>query len=223
MDSKYKGMRFYTEEETKEITEDLTSAVTIPVHTEIDVEHRVYDMSEMRKILSEASKIALQDCGCKVEYGNCNAPRDVCLSVNKVADELTESEKYNSRYITVDEAIKVLERSHEAGLVHMSYTMKGDDKPGLICSCCDCCCHTLGSLVRNGIHTQILTSKYIAVDDKSLCTNCGECIDRCVFQARSIKDSILVYEKTMCYGCGLCVSYCPEQAISLLKRNLAIG
>ncbi len=223
MDSKYKGMRFYTDKEQREIAEDLESAVTIPVNTEVDVEHRVYDMSEMRSILLEADRIALQECGCKNEYNNCDAPRDVCVSINKVADELTDSDKYNTRFVTVDEALKALERSHEAGLVHMSYTMKGDDKPGLICSCCPCCCHTLGSLVRNGVHTQILTSKYVATDVKEKCINCGECVDRCVFQARNMMDGVLEYDTTRCYGCGLCVSTCPENAISMVDRESVIG
>jgi Pyruvate/2-oxoacid:ferredoxin oxidoreductase delta subunit len=176
-------------------------------------------MSETREILVDATKIALQDCGCKADYGNCDAPKDVCLSINKVAEEFTESGEFESRFITVEEALKVLERSHEVGLVHMSYTMKGDDRPGLICSCCACCCHTLGSLVRNGIYTQILTSRYIAADDKTLCVNCGDCVDRCVFQARNMEDGVLTYDNTMCYGCGLCISTCPEQAISLVDRK----
>lgn len=214
---KFKGMPYYSDEELGEIADSLESAVTIPVNSEIEVEHRVFDLSEMRQILLDADKIALQDCGCKTEYGNCDAPRDVCLSVNKVADELSESPKYDSKFISVEEALEALERSHEAGLVHMSYTMKGDDKPGLICSCCPCCCHTLGSLVRNGVHTQILTSKYVAADNDK-CTNCGECVNRCTFEARELVDGVLVYDNTKCYGCGLCVSKCPVEAISLVER-----
>jgi ferredoxin len=217
--SKFKDMRFYTEEETQKITGELEKAVTIPVHVEIEAEHRVYDMSEMREILMDADRIALQDCGCKTAYNNCDAPKDVCLSVNKTADELLADEKYASREITVDEAMKVLERSHEAGLVHMSYTMAGDAKPGLVCSCCACCCHTLGSLVRNDIHTQVLTSKYIAIDDTEKCTDCGICVDRCVFQARSMVDGKLVYDNVLCHGCGLCISTCATGAISLIDRK----
>ena len=219
--SKFKDMRFYTDGETRQITGELEKAVTIPVHVEIEAEHRVYDMSEMREILMDADRIALQDCGCKTEYYNCDAPKDVCLSVNKTADELLADEKYASREITVDEAMKVLERSHGAGLVHMSYTMAGDAKPGLVCSCCACCCHTLGSLVRNGIHTQVLTSKYIAVDDPDKCTDCGVCVDRCVFQARSMVDGKLAYDNVLCHGCGLCVSTCATGAISLIDRKPA--
>ena len=143
----------------------------------------------------------------------------MCLSVNKTADELLADEKYNSREIPVHEAMKVLKRSHEAGLVHMSYTMKGDSKPGLICSYCACCCHTLGSLVRNGIHTQVLTSKYIAIDDSGKCTDCGICVDRCVFQARNMVYGKLAYDNVLCHGCGLCVSTCETDAIFLVDRE----
>ncbi len=217
--SKFKDMRFYTEAETQKITGELEKAVTVPVNVEIEAEHRVYDMSEMREILMDADRIALQDCGCKTEYYNCDAPKNVCLSVNKTADELLADEKYHSSEISVEDAIKVLERSHEAGLVHMSYTMAGDSKPGLVCSCCTCCCHTLGSLVRNGIHTQILTSKYIAVDNSGKCTDCGVCVDRCVFQARSMDNGKLTYDSVLCHGCGLCVSTCATEAISLVDRK----
>ena len=217
--SKFKDMSFYTDEETRRITDDLEKAVTIPVNAEIQAEHRVYDMSEMREILLDADRIAVQKCGCKTEYDNCDAPKDVCLSVNKTADELLADDKHGSREITVNEAIKVLERSHEAGLVHMAYTMKGDPKPGLVCSCCACCCHTLGSLVRNGIHTQVLTSKYIAIDDSAKCTDCGVCIDRCVFQARNMVNGKLSYDNVLCHGCGLCISTCATSAISLVDRK----
>jgi len=217
--SKFKGMKFYTDEETREITDDIEKAVTIPVNAEIEAEHRVYDMSEMREILLDADRIGLQDCGCKTAYDNCDAPKDVCLSLNKTADELLADEKYSSREITVDDAMKVLEQSHEAGLVHMAYTMKGGPKPGLVCSCCACCCHTLGSLVRNGIHTQVLTSKYIAIDDSEKCTDCGVCVDRCVFQARNMVDGKLTYDHVLCHGCGLCVSTCDSSSISLVDRE----
>lgn len=218
--SKYKDMRFYSDEEVQRIAEELEKAVTIPVNIEIESEHRVYDFSEMKEILERARRIVVQDCGCKTEYRNCNAPKDVCISLDETADELLEKDKYNPREIDVDEAIEVLHRSHEAGLVHMAYTMKGEEKPGLVCSCCPCCCHTLGSLVRNGMHTQILTSKYIAVYDRDKCVECAECVERCVFQARHMERGKLVYDQSKCFGCGLCVSTCPMEAISLVPRGL---
>ena len=219
--SKYRGMKFYTEEQVKEITDDLENAVTIPVNINLGAQHRVYDLSEIKEILEKSERYAVQDCGCKTKYGNCDSPREVCLSINYYADEVLETGESGSKEVSMEEALEVLRISHEAGLVHMAYTMKGDDTPFLICSCCPCCCHTLGSLVRNGIHTEILTSKYIAQDDTGLCNDCGDCVERCAFQARNMVDGSLAYDKSKCFGCGLCVSKCPTAAITLTPRSTA--
>lgn len=217
--SKYRGMKFYSEEQVQRITSDLEKAVTIPVNIEIKAEHRVYSFPEMKEILERADRIVVQECGCKTKYGNCDAPRDVCIGLDEEAEEMLNQNLNQSKEIDIDEAIKVLQKSHEAGLVHMAYTMKGKEKPNLICSCCPCCCHTLGSLVRNLIHTKILSSKYVAIHDNNKCIKCSKCIERCVFQARSINEENIIHDQSKCFGCGLCVSTCPTEAISLVPRK----
>ena len=216
MEAGSKEKRFYSDAELMEIADEIDRAVTIPVNMRIEAEHRVYDLSEIEKILREAKRITVQDCGCRTEYGNCDAPRDVCIGLDKEADYALD--KWNAREIKYDEALMVLQRSHEAGLVHMAYVMKGEDKPGLICSCCPCCCHTLGSLLRNGIHAQVLSSRLVARDDESNCIECGECVRRCVFHAREMPQSEMKYDASKCMGCGLCVSTCPTEAISMVPR-----
>ena len=218
---KFKGMRFHTDERAKRVADDLKHAVTIPVNIDLGAQHRVYDLSEIKEILEKSQRIAVQDCGCRTRLDNCDSPREVCLSINYYADEVLDSDEYGSKEIGFEEALEVLRRSHEAGLVHMAYTMKGGEVPFLLCSCCPCCCHTLGSLVRNGLHTEILTSKYIALDDPALCDDCGDCVERCVFQAREMVDGRLEFDSSKCFGCGLCVSACPTDAISLTPRSTA--
>lgn len=209
--------RFFSEKQLREIADELDRAITIPVNTIIEAEHKVYDVSEMEKILREARRISVSNCGCKTEYGNCDAPRDVCLGLDEEADRVLKTYK-DAKELSIEEALDVLKRSHAAGLVHMAYIMEGDDKPGIVCSCCPCCCHTLGGLLRYGIHTQVLTSDYVAKDDREKCTACGTCASRCVFEARKMEEDELVYDESRCYGCGLCVSTCPTQTISMIPR-----
>lgn len=216
--SKYKDMRFYSEERVDEITQSLGEIIVIPVNRSFEGENRVYSFAEMEEILKNADKIAAGDCGCRREYGNCDSPRDGCISLDTVADDFLENEPTTENEISVEKALELLQKSHEAGLVHISYTMKDDEKPGLICSCCPCCCHTLGSLVRNGTHPSMLTSKYIAKNDDQLCIRCGKCVDRCAFNAREMRDEVLVYDEKRCFGCGLCVSTCSQNAIALVPR-----
>jgi ferredoxin len=136
-----------------------------------------------------------------------------------MVDEMHESGHQDFRKLNIEEALEVLKKSHEAGLVHMAYVNKGEVKPFLICSCCPCCCHTLGSLVRSGVHTEILTSKYIATDDTEKCTSCGAYSERCSFMARWMNDGQLIYDQSGCFGCGLCISTCPAEAIRLVQRD----
>ena len=100
----------------------------------------------------------------------------------------------------------------------MAYTMKGDDYPKIICSCCACCCHSLAGYLRFGIAKHVLKSDLVAVDDKGVCTDCGVCVERCVFGAREIVGGTLTYYAEQCFGCGLCISTCPTEAISLVDK-----
>jgi Pyruvate/2-oxoacid:ferredoxin oxidoreductase delta subunit len=217
-----KSPHYYTEKELGDIADSLESAVTLPVNVEIEADHRVFDLSEVEKILRDSEYIFLNDCGCRSIHKNCDNPIDTCIAVNVGPDYPEKSEGRNSRRVTVEEALDALRHSHEAGLVHMAYVMKGDEKPFLICSCCTCCCHTLGGLLRHGIHTQVLTSKSIAEDDESRCVDCGECVKRCVFGARRMADGEKRYDEARCFGCGLCVSTCPSSAIRLVERKKAL-
>jgi Pyruvate/2-oxoacid:ferredoxin oxidoreductase delta subunit len=214
---------YYSDNELRDIADSLQSAVALPVNVEIEADHRVFDMSEVEKILRESEYIFLNNCGCRSIHRNCDNPLDTCLAVNVGPDYPETGEGRNSRRVTIEEALAALRRSHEVGLVHMAYVMKGDDEPFLICSCCTCCCHTLGGLLRHGIHTQVLTSKLIADDDDANCTDCGTCVKRCVFGARQMVDGDKKYDNTRCFGCGLCASTCPTNAIKLVDRKKALN
>jgi len=209
----------YTEEELEQIYSGITTAVAVPVNVAIKAEHRVLDLARMEEILMGAKRIVLQDCGCKVDKGNCNAPRDVCLSLDEAADYEKEFDRYNPKEINLDVALDTLRRSHEAGLVHMAYTMEGDDSPKIICSCCSCCCHTLSGLLRFGIAKHVLKSDLTSETDMGICKGSGVCVERCVFGARKIVDGELVHDPENCFGCGLCVSTCPEGAIRLVEKH----
>ncbi|MBU7027196.1 MAG: 4Fe-4S binding protein, partial [Theionarchaea archaeon] len=53
---------------------------------------------------------------------------------------------------------------------------------------------------------------------KSVCNDCGLCIERCQFGAWEFDEDDVVFNIDHCFGCGLCVSSCPAGAVSLVKR-----
>jgi Pyruvate/2-oxoacid:ferredoxin oxidoreductase delta subunit len=209
----------HTDEELREVAMDLESAVTIPVNIELDLDHRVLDLSELKNILVKAEKLAIQECQCRLSRKNCDSPLETCITINPSDDWVEKYPEYHPRFISIDEALEAMKKSHEAGLVHLAYTMKGTDHIHHVCSCCPCCCSTLGGLIRHGISTTVLTSRLIAEDEESKCINCGKCVDRCVFGARWLEDGKKNYYKEKCFGCGLCVSTCPSNAINLIDRD----
>ena len=223
MAHKKQGYRFendWTFEELKEGADDWKSAVAIPVNVEIEAEHRVLNFEKVKKYLSEAYKIVQLDCFCREKRHNCEAPIDVCVYLNDRAELALNSEELqyrNPKEATVDEALEALERSHEAGLIHMAYAYK-QDEINVICSCCSCCCEALSSVLRFGLAPHLLTSDTVSTTDVSECDDCGDCVDRCHFGAREIVDGSLSFNNELCFGCGLCVSSCPTNAIALVDK-----
>jgi MinD superfamily P-loop ATPase len=56
----------------------------------------------------------------------------------------------------------------------------------------------------------------VAVIDPEKCTQCGQCVDLCRFDA--ISQSFEINEID-CEGCGVCVDLCPEQAIDFPTKK----
>jgi len=214
----------WTREELKRKYIDVMTAVTIPVNIQIRGQQRILDISETKKILKEAELIAVGLCDCRTRLKKCDSPVDVCIALDKLGeDKITRG---FAAKVSLEQAFEALERSHKAGLVHMAYTYKGNEKPDYVCSCCSCCCHSMSALVRFRIPEalgHIVESNYIAVNNSETCTSCGTCVERCQFKARRLQKDELVFEEARCFGCGVCVSTCPTKSISLTKRNQRIS
>ena len=93
--------------------------MTVPVNAEVEGGHVVLNLENVKKILSGARLISLMDCGCRTIYRHCDAPLEVCLDMNEVAERHIELGW--AREINLDEALAVLDKTHEAGLIHMAY------------------------------------------------------------------------------------------------------
>jgi ferredoxin len=217
------GYRFendWPREDLEYISQNYKAGRTIPVNVRIEAEHHVLNLENVKRILSSAHTISVMDCGCRTMYGHCDAPLNVCLDMNEVAERHMAIGW--AREITLDEALNVLERTHEAGLVHMAYGHGEFYEPGVInsvCSCCSCCCGILSGVLRFGMYPHLLTSHATSVTDVSACTDCGVCIDRCQFGGREMVDGCLSFDQELCFGCGLCVSTCPTRAITLADKH----
>jgi len=121
-------------------------ATTIPVRIDIDMKQAVLSLEEAEEVLRDANSIALGPCICRKEAQNCDAPIDVCLSLNHAEGDLYEGFKP----VSVGRALEALRTSHEAGLVHLAYRKPGQPITEF-CSCCSCCCWLFKKLKATGL------------------------------------------------------------------------
>lgn len=188
----------------------------VPVRESIRAKQWVMPREQAFEILHAAKTIALTDCECRSHYKRCDNPLEVCFLMDDVA--VKKVEKGKARFVSLEEAEVVLRVANQKGLVHLSFYMPGN-KIYAFCSCCYCCCHDLQLLRLYGRIDLIAHSEYVAVTDIEACMDCGECIDRCSFGARTWEKEKMQYNAEACYGCGLCITTCPEEIIALKKRK----
>ena len=191
------------------------SAKVVPVSESFQPQQWVLPTEQALEILREAKSVALQNCVCREHYKRCDNPLEVCFSLDEVGDKLVAKGK--ARHVDLEEAEAVLRKANEHGLVHLSLYMP-DHRVFALCSCCDCCCHDLRIVKQYGRKELVARSEYVAVTDEDACVDCGDCEDRCVFDARDFATGELVFHADACAGCGLCVTTCPADAITMERR-----
>jgi Pyruvate/2-oxoacid:ferredoxin oxidoreductase delta subunit len=180
----------------------------------------VYPYDSMSQVIGQAKIIAVAHCGCRVatrllEKG-CDHPLEVCLKFDDMAQYIIE--RGLGREITKEEALEIIRKSEEAGLVHLVDNALGDIKH--TCNCCGCSCWSVGTIRRRKIPRDILMATYfIRETDEELCSGCGDCVKLCPVNALTIEDKIAVVDKDWCIGCGICVIHCPTSAAQLAARS----
>ncbi|MBF0557726.1 MAG: 4Fe-4S binding protein [Nitrospirae bacterium] len=192
------------------------SSRVVPVGESLQAQQWILPAEQVKNILSDAKSIALQKCLCRVHYSRCDKPLEVCLTLNELGEKFVA--KGLARHISLSEAAEVLRKADENGLVHLSLYMP-DHKIVALCSCCSCCCHDIQLMKSFNRKDLMVRSEYVAVTDIDKCIDCGDCVKRCVFDARTFTDEQMHYNADQCLGCGLCVSVCPAQATVMQPRQ----
>ena len=125
-------------------------------------------------------------------------------------------EKGLGREITKEEALEILEKAQEDGLVLQP---GNSQRPMNICTCCGCCCGVLSHQNKLEEPAQFFASNFYAEVDPDECIGCGICEDRCNMDAVHVEDATAVVNLARCIGCGACVPTCTSEAIKLYKKD----
>jgi len=197
----------------KPATKRIPPLRTIPVEKSIPLPEKypVSHYDDVRKIIENTrGQIAVASCICRqsrliescLMIGPDHAKRHIEMGIG--------------RPITKEEALGILNKAQEAGLVLQP---ENSQKPDAICCCCgDCCVYLKPLKILPRPADMYLSNFYVEVDPE-LCNGCQECVEQCQLEARTMVDDVATVNLDRCIGCGNCVVICPTNANRLQKKE----
>lgn len=189
---------------------------TIPIQASLEVGRKVLAYEQAEELVRQQTQIAVAPCICRREHKmvgeGCDKPEESCLVFGRGTDYYLENGL--GRAIDVEEALEILERAEEAGLVLQP---SNSQRIVNICTCCGCCCQVLQSIKRHPQPASIVASSFYAEVDTTECIACEDCVERCQMDAITV-DDVAVIDLDRCIGCGLCVTRCPTEGIHLVRK-----
>jgi len=180
----------------------------------------IFPFEMMEAVIEKAEVIAVAHCGCRVAYRlagkGCEHPTEVCMKYNDMARYVIE--KGFAREISKQEALELIKKSEEAGLVHFVDNAEGEIQHN--CNCCGCACWNVGSIRRRKIPRDALMATYFMREtDRDACTGCGACVEICPVEALRMERDLPVVDEAWCIGCGVCATVCPADAVAIKVRE----
>lgn len=168
----------------------------------------------------------MNNCICRTSNKCEDYPHNIgCMFLGEAT---TQIPRHLGREVTVEEALREIDRADKAGLSHLigrnkidSVWMNVKPKEDLlsICHCCPCCC--LWKVIPNledDIGDRMEKLEGVSVEtQRENCNGCKICIDSCFVKAISFnkETNTIEIDKNKCRGCGKCVNICKKDAISI--------
>ncbi len=190
---------------------------TIPVNESIDSRLEVLPYENVEELVKAQDKFLVAPCICRKEKKllgeGCEKPTENCLVFGRGAD--LYHDRGIGRYIDQEEALDILKKADDAGLVLQPSNSKDIVN---ICCCCGCCCGVLRTIKQHPKPATIVSSPFICVAEPETCIGCGVCVQRCQMDALSLKEDKVVLDLDRCIGCGVCVTTCLTDSLRLVRK-----
>ena len=142
------------------------------------------DADEFEKLsyyLKKYDTFSVSPCSCRASRtsigdGCGHLDEDMCVQMGKGAEHYIRSGR--ARQITREEAMEIILRAEENGLMHDIPNIEEAGDSAAICNCCSCACFGLRAGMMFGARDAI-RSNYVAVVDEAKCVACAQCVEVC--------------------------------------------
>jgi len=191
----------------------------------------VLDYERATEVIKTATHRGVGICYCrhKMEHLGraCDAPQDICMTFNNIADSLTRHG--HAREIDVAECLDLLQVAYEHNLVQFGENVR--NKVSFICNCCGCCCEAMIASRRFAILNPVHTSNFLPHINETTCNGCGQCVSVCPVEAmilvsandpKNPKMKVAKVNEDLCLGCAVCVRNCARNSIILKSRPVRV-
>ena len=190
---------------------------TIPISESVDSDAQVMPYESAEAAIKSAKYIGVSDCMCRRMKGlvgdPCSKPMEVCFHFGSVTHYFVENGM--GRYVEQEEALAILKKGEEAGLVCQ---LSSSQNAAALCMCCDCCCGPLIAYKKYAKPSEMVNSSFFARVSEDDCTGCELCEERCPMDAISM-DNVAHVNLDRCIGCGVCAVTCPTEAIKVFRKD----
>ncbi len=184
----------------------------------------VLDWQRATAVVGNARAWAVSLCFCrhKAEHLGtaCGAPMDACLSLDGGAEFVVR--RGFGRAVERGEALELLARSREAGLVQIADNVQR--RPTFVCNCCGCCCEQLQGANRWGL-ASVNPSGFAPRHAPGACSGCSRCARACPVAAIQMVPErregtprnalVPAFDLARCIGCGVCATACHKGALEM--------
>ena len=170
----------------------------IPVESAIEGIPGVTDDERLSHYLDKYDVFSVSPCSCRASRtslgdGCGHLAEDMCVQMGKGAEHYIRTGR--ARQITREEALEIVKRAEENGLMHDIPNIEGAGESAAICNCCACACFGLRAGLMFGARDAI-RSNFVAEVDEATCVACAQCVEVCPGHA-------LKLGQKLCADCAL--------------------
>ena len=153
----------------------------IPVESAIKDNPAATDHEKLSYYLNKYDTFSVSPCSCRASRSSLgdgcgHLAEEMCVQMGKGAEHYIRTGR--ARKITREEALEIIERAEENGLMHDIPNIEEPGDSAAVCNCCACACFGLRVGLMFGARDAI-RSNYCAEVDEAKCVACAQCVEVC--------------------------------------------